>query len=189
MPDDEHDESQNEEPEEDDASAPEEADDGWSVEAVLREAEKITTPSKRADRATAHRLTAAARRQKVFELKMQGKTLVEIAEIMSLNYNTVQRDFAAVTASIDTTKWLRSRIDGDVQFLDKLISVLSPRALVGDIAAIETILKIMQRQHKILGMEAPKRVDVRVLIQQWAEREGLNPADVADVVSGLLEGN
>lgn len=170
-------------------------DDGWSVDDVLREAEELTSGKK--DRRTGARngehipdtkMTLATRRQKVFDLKMQGKTLVEIAKLLGVNYNTVQKDFAAVTQSIDTTKWLRTRIDGDVQYLDKLISVLSPRALVGDLDAIETILKIMQRQHKILGMEAPKRVDIRLLVQQWAEREGLNPLDVMEVVSGMLDG-
>lgn len=157
-------------------------DDELSADDLIREAEKLVAPKK------PRKLIAAERRQKVFELKMQGKTLQDIARILGINYNTAQADFATVTRSIDTTKWLKTRIEGDVMFLDRLIAAISPRALVGEIEAIEAVLKIMQRQHKILGMEAPKRVDVRVLIQQWAEREGLNPMDVIEVVSGMLEG-
>lgn len=155
-------------------------DDDMSVLDALASAEALLAPPKPA------KLLQAERRQRVFDLRMAGKTLHDIAAELGVNYTTVQKDFAAVTTSIDTTKWLRSRIDGDVHYLDKLISVLSPRALVGDVDAIETILKIMARQHKILGMEAPKRIDIRYLVQQWAEREGLDPDDVIDVTATLL---
>ena len=147
---------------------------------AINEVEQLLSPAKQ------KKLNIEERRQRVFELKVEGKTLMEIAKELKITYAQAQGDFAKATESIDTTRWLKSRIEGDVVYLDKLISAYSSRAFAGDVEATKVILALMARQHRILGMEAPKRVDVHMLIEQWAQREGLDASAVIDVVARLL---
>jgi hypothetical protein len=76
----------------------------------------------------------------------------------------------------------------ELERLDQLQRSAWDQAIAGDDAARNFILRLMERRSRLLGLDAPKKVDVRAIIEEWSQREGLDPTDVATVVGGLLQG-
>lgn len=61
--------------------------------------------------------------------------------------------------------------------IDAMLVGLWPKATSGDVKAVDTTLKLLERQAKLLGMDAPERVDVEHYMRQVAEEVGLTDED------------
>ncbi len=59
--------------------------------------------------------------------------------------------------------------------LDALLRAVWRRATGGHLEAIASALRIMERRAVMLGLDAPRRIDVTGYIREMAEREGLDP--------------
>ena len=49
------------------------------------------------------------------------------------------------------------------------------KAIHGDVNSTRTVLTIMDRRAKLLGLDAPQRLDVTGWIREMAEAEGIDP--------------
>lgn len=126
------------------------------------------------------------RRRKVWDYKLKGWSSKEIAEKLGIHYHTVLQDLKRTSEQVDATRWLEG--EGNMMFdqLNMLLRRYLKPALQGDIDSGNFVLKIMERKSKLLGLDAPKRVDVRAMIVEWAMAEGLDPQDVIDVALDML---
>lgn len=131
-------------------------------------------------------LTLAARRRKVYDLKLKGWSTRQIAAKLQLQQATVSNDIKKVMQQVDATRMLEHEATLMFDQLNMLLRRYLKPALQGDLDSGNFVLKIMERKSKLLGLDAPKRVDVRALIVEWAQQEGLDPADVVDVALDLL---
>lgn len=127
-----------------------------------------------------------ARRRRVFEQRIQGMSIQKIADKEGLSYWQIHQDLEAAARLVDVTKYLEHELHLDLQRLDQLFYAWFPAAIAGDADAARIALTIMDRRAKLLGLDAPKRVDVTAMIAVWAEKEGLELQDVLDVVGTLL---
>ena len=59
--------------------------------------------------------------------------------------------------------------------LDRLLMDHWGKAIQGDVAATRTVLSIMDRRAKLLGLDAPQRIDLTAWIREMAIAEGLDP--------------
>ena len=132
------------------------------------------------------KLKAPERRKLVFKLRSDGYTLYQIAEALGVSYATVQNDSAEVVKEVDITRMLEAEVKYDLNRIERLIGAYWKRAVMGDINAAKFVNEMLARKHKLLGMEAPKRVDIRALIVQWANANGLG-ADINDVIEAAYE--
>lgn len=94
---------------------------------------------------------------KALELRRMGKGYVEIAAALGIGKSQAHRlvqagleDARAQVAS-DATE-LRAE---EVSRLDAMLAGLWPEARKGSYAAIDRVLKIMERRAKLLGLDAP----------------------------------
>lgn len=131
-------------------------------------------------------LSIIERRKRVYDLKLKGWSHRQIAEKLSVNISTITMDLRKIMAQVDAARMLES--EGNLMYdqLDLLLRRYMKTALKGDLDSTNIVLKIMERKSKLLGLDAPKRIDVRALIVDWAVREGLDPQDVIDVALDLL---
>lgn len=125
------------------------------------------------------------RDREAVELRARGLSYDEIARTMgcslSVAHDRVRRGLA---------RWAQPDVDQlfplEMKRLDELQASAWDAAIRGDPEARAFVLRIMERRARLCGLDAPHRVDVRALIESWAEREGLDATLVLQVVPPLL---
>ena len=65
--------------------------------------------------------------------------------------------------------------DAEIARLDRLLMGHWGKAIGGDVNATRTVLSIMDRRAKLLGLDAPPRIDLTGWIREMAIAEGLDP--------------
>lgn len=139
-------------------------------------------------------------RRKIWDMRVSGLTTQQIADELSIPIRSVQTALQKAVMMIDATKWLEQETELDLERLNRLLAAHWPFAIgrlpgtngaddLGEPPSIDHskfIVALLERRAKLLGLDAPKRVDVRAMIVEWAQKEGLDPDDVLDVVPSLL---
>lgn len=113
---------------------------------------------------------SAAKRGEIIERQMQVSALRlsgfrrqdKIADRLGVSHATINRDFKALdlmyqeraATDIATAKGI------DLERLDDLILALWPRAKAGSIEAIDSVRALMAARSKLLGLDAPKQVEL-----------------------------
>lgn len=128
----------------------------------------------------------------VWDRRIRGESVVQIAAALDLSTRTVYAAINRRVESMDVTKQLETEAAIDLDLLRGLLKKWYPLAIAeggaedgGDPSekATEIVLKILDRKAKLLGTDAPKRIDIQHLIAVWAEKNGLEPLDVIDAVA------
>lgn len=130
-------------------------------------------------------------RREFLDRRMAGYTILQIAEDMGYAPYYVSRQLRIATRLVDATSELEEQVRIDLGRLETLFQKCWPYAAPHqpeppDLEFVTICLKILERKSKLLGLDAPKRIDVRAIVQSWAEREGLDPDDVIDAANHLL---
>jgi hypothetical protein len=124
------------------------------------------------------RLVAAERHLQALELRKVGKSFPEIAR--ELGYGSASAAYDAVMHGLRLT--FQEPADEvrrvELERCDKLLAAVWPMALRGDLQAVASVLRVMERRAKYLGLDAPVTVDIGVRIRAMAEALGLD-ADAA----------
>lgn len=119
-------------------------------------------------RKTAHLDKIAAeieeRRPKVLKLRKDGYTMQAIADSLGVAVGTVASDIkeslqALHTITLDHAEVLREQ---ELQRIDALIQVFTPKALAGDAHAADRLLRFSQERSKLLGLYEPEKIDSNV---------------------------
>lgn len=136
----------------------------------------------------AREVLIADRRRRVWELKIQGLNIGQIAAEVGVRPYLVRQDIARTTRMMDVTRWLETEVALDLERLNALMRVWMPLALADPPQkdAADTLRWIFERRSKLLGLDAPKRIDIRAIIADYAQREGLEYEDVVDAVRTLI---
>lgn len=111
-------------------------------------------------RPTAKNIDRSEVERKALELRRQGCSFDSIA--VHLGYSDRSAAYKVVKEAMD--RMVREPADElrmlEAQRLDELQQAIWKQALSGDMKAIGTALSIIDRRMRLLGLEAPKRVDV-----------------------------
>jgi hypothetical protein len=105
-------------------------------------------------KASTRRIEAAERQAKALELRKAGHTFEEIAQF--LGYKGFEGAYKAVKAGLkrvcrEPAEEVRTL---ELARLDKLLTVLWPKAITGDPESIDRVLKVMHRRASLLGLDA-----------------------------------
>lgn len=110
-------------------------------------------------RDTAADAAAARRAARALELRLAGATYRDIAEALDIAVSTAHADVAHALADIP-----RAEADAlralECRRLDALQAACWGPALDGDLAAVDRVLRIIDRRARLLGLDAPTRLDV-----------------------------
>lgn len=73
----------------------------------------------------------------------------------------------------------------EIERLDRMLNAMWEKIDEGDEKAITAGLKVMERRARLLGLDAPMKVDLMQLAREEARRAGIDPealaAEVADM--------
>lgn len=137
--------------------------------------------SRKADRAAIE-----ARRARVATLLLARVSYRKMAEQLKCSIGTISKDVSVLLAEWakeqkpeDRHKWLTL----ELAKLDSLEFAIATQTQAGNLGAVDRALRVMERRAKLLGLDAPSRVEVR----DWrddARQHGVDPdALVAELVA------
>jgi hypothetical protein len=108
-----------------------------------------------------HETQIAYEQERVYNLKLAGKSHAEIAQIMGISKGTVQNRFDAAKA-----QRIYPKVDEYRQIqldrLERLLSHLSTKCAEGNPGAIGQAIAIHDRIARLLGLDSPIKVDATV---------------------------
>lgn len=142
----------------------------------------MSAPSKTSER----HITAATKAQRAIELRIGGATLDEIAKSLGYAHRSVagqaiQRGLKAkVSEAADEYRNLH------IVRLEQLYMKFHAQAIQGNRQALEGCLKILLREAKLLGLDAPTRTEVagEILLRDIAGRAAeLYDLDAAEILA------
>jgi hypothetical protein len=110
------------------------------------------------------RCLAAARRAVAMRLRASGKTYRAIAAELNCSVRTAYR---AVTRELER---VRARLSEDaaqllqleMARLDSLLAALWPQAQAGNVRAMTAAVRVIERQYRLLGLDAPGKTEAKV---------------------------
>lgn len=109
---------------------------------------------------SATRLSAQATRRQVIELRMAGATISQICERLGIGRATAHRHIEKAMADVQAEMEGPAIAVKRMQYarLERLLQGAWGNAAKGDYAAIDRIIKILERQAKLLGLDAPTKL-------------------------------
>lgn len=123
-------------------------------------------------------IQALKRMTDALQLRKEGYNYDEIA--VRLGYSTRSGAFRAVKRALKYT--LKEPADDlrklEISRIEELEKTLWPSATSGGLGAIDRLVKLMERKHKLLGLEAPQRLEV--------DYGKMTHAQLVEYVQGLL---
>jgi hypothetical protein len=98
--------------------------------------------------------------RRVLELRRAGYTFDDIAK--TVGYASPSGAFYALSRALKRTlqQPANELREMETDRLDRLQAAVWPKALAGDNKAVDTILKIMDRRARLLGLDAPSKMQV-----------------------------
>ncbi len=97
------------------------------------------------------------RKKTALQLRLEGMTYTDIAESMSMSVSTVH-GYVKDSISAITKEDAEALRDVEVARLDALQHAVWDRALDGELKAVDTALKIIDRRIRLLGLDMPQQV-------------------------------
>jgi hypothetical protein len=117
---------------------------------------------KPANRREAHQVPLTERRRSAVQLRIQGKSWQEIADLLGYDSKgtacgdvrrALQKAVADLAVPLEEYRQL------ELDRLDAMQDALWGKVLEGDTRAIDTSLRLMDRRAKLLGLDAPTRTE------------------------------
>lgn len=109
------------------------------------------------------RVNAQARAYQAMKLRRDGLTYQQIAD--KLGYKAANGAYSAVRRVLDKIDGETKEIARDIRMmefsrLDCAHEAIFPKVQDGNLEAIKTMLKLMERRSKLMGLDAPARSEV-----------------------------
>lgn len=124
-----------------------------------------------------------------FQLRKKGLTFREIGQELGVNKATAIRYCDAVLAEL-TKNGIADAERARVEMLARLddgMKAFWDAAMKGDHKSMTTVLQIMDRQAKLLGLDAPMQIDLTEYVRSYAAREGLPEEALMAEVAKIVE--
>ena len=144
-----------------------------------------TTP-----RNSSRNVNVAIKRQQALEYRASGMSYRAIGEAMGINQSNAYRMVKAEVQQIreKTSEQADELRTIELQRMDAMLAGLWSKATSGDGAAVDRVLRIMERRAKLIGLDSPTRnaftdsegnevggVGLAVLLNRIEEREAIEP--------------
>ena len=100
----------------------------------------------------------AERRSRAVDLRREGLTLMEVANELGVSVYTAWNDIQTAVRDIpkEEADLLRRQ---EADRLDNLQRAVWDDAIAGDLHAVDRVLKIIERRCRLLGLDAPTRIE------------------------------
>jgi len=134
----------------------------------------------------ARSVNIAERRAQALQLRRAGADYRAIAAAMGVTvhvaWNDVQRGLKAIIQ--EPAEDVRQL---ELERVDRLFMVAYQKALAGDLKAIDTCLRIMDRRAKLLGLDVPQKVDLTAWVVEFGRQQGLDPGTALETARAIVK--
>jgi len=101
-------------------------------------------------------------KKKAYQLRIAGLSYRKIGEQLGINFQTA---FNYVKETLDNlrrdcTELAETYRDMELVRLDEMQTAIYTKILKGDLNAIDRLLRVMERRSRLLGLDAPKQIEV-----------------------------
>jgi hypothetical protein len=133
-------------------------------------------------------LAAAERRAQIFEYVKAGASYRDIGRRFAVSHVTIARDVQRILEALQRTAIHDIELYRQLELvrLDQLLQGVWPAAVVGNLAAVSLALRIAERRARLLGLDAPAKLDIEARVRAIATQEGLDADQVMREVERLL---
>lgn len=101
----------------------------------------------------------AERKKNALELRLAGASYRDIAQALEVSPATALQDCKEALADIPAQQADEMRTV-ELSRLDRLQRAVWPRAVKGDLQAVDRAIKIIDRRAKLFGLDAPQQVQI-----------------------------
>lgn len=101
----------------------------------------------------------AERKRNALELRLAGASYRDIAQALEVSPATALQDCKEALADIPVQQADEMRTV-ELSRLDRLQRAVWPRAVKGDLQAVDRAIKIIDRRAKLFGLDAPQQVQI-----------------------------
>jgi len=130
------------------------------------------------------------RMREALDLRLAGESYQGIADTMGIAVPTGHEYVAEAIERLTGEEVRSAEVARQLQLLrlDMLLAAQWRKAtLEGNVNAAQTVLKIMERQSKLLGLDAPIRIDIEHRIREMAVQEGLDPDEAVEEARAIIK--
>jgi len=131
-----------------------------------------------------------SRMREALDLRLAGESYQDIADTMGIAVPTAHQHVAEAIERLTGEEVRSAEVARQLQLLrlDLLLAAQWRKAtLDGSPNAAMTVLKIMERQSKLLGLDAPVRIDIEHRIREMAVAEGLDPDEAVEEARAIIK--
>lgn len=105
---------------------------------------------------------ATERRTKAFELRKSGLTYEKIGNKIGIStqaaHGLIKRELVRLSKQAEGDASLLRQLE--IERLDCLIDAIWPKAMDGDLPAIDRVLRIAERRARFLGLDEPEKKNI-----------------------------
>lgn len=101
----------------------------------------------------------AERKRNALELRLAGASYRDIAQALDISPATAMQDCKEALADIPMQQADEMRTV-ELSRLDRLQRAVWPKAIKGDLQAVDRAIKIIDRRAKLFGLDAPQQVQI-----------------------------
>lgn len=119
------------------------------------------------------RIKIAERRSLALDHRKAGLSYRAIGKKLGISYVQARRDIEAELAILakERTDKAEEMRQLELERLDMLTNGLEPMAKVGNPGAVNSFLRVMERRAKLLGLDAPAKMDLNVDVSTLSDDE------------------
>ncbi len=140
-----------------------------------------------------HRQKITERRRAVAALRLKGvRKQAEVAVLLGVSVGTINADFKALDADFQERAAADIRVEKgiDLARIEAMIASLWDRALdpacKSQTWLIDRVLSLLQHKAKLLGLEAPAKIDVEHRVRALAAELGLDEDEAVAVADAYV---
>lgn len=127
------------------------------------------------------------RRVVFWEQYKEGKSFRQIAQEHDVSSSTVSSDIRAFVRELKD-EGLRHVEEYRIVHQERIavaINAIWHRVLEGKTDAINTLIRLLERESRLLGLDAPTKVDITAKIRALAVGEGIHEDEAYEIAEGV----
>jgi hypothetical protein len=127
--------------------------------------------------------------RQALDLRIAGHSYAEIADVMAVSIPTAHQYVNEAIERMTAEEVRHAEVARSMMLLrlHALLAAQWKKALHGDVNATASCLRIMEREARLLGLDAPQRVDITARIRQMAIEEGLDPDEAVEEARRIIK--
>src|SRR5262245_34850770 len=125
------------------------------------------------------RVLAAQRRAEIVRLRVEGRTLQAIADEIGLSRSAVHESLTNELKKLADRSQEEAAVYRELTLarLEALFAALWPQAQAGHVPSVNAAVSILDRQAKLLGLDAPSRHETKLTVERMTDAELIAEAE------------